>query len=251
MEEWAGVLGEIQFAKEFSLDPSMIPDGDGVGPVDFTLACGLTVDVKTSWWHTINMRADKGRLMVESGKVGSDVFVFAEARRAGPELAQVRLVGWAWDSEIIAVPAEYKYGKTSHRLPRASLHDIPSLREHSAFWQRQHQIDEDAQMAALIETQESFDGRTIVYRWWSDRTSVSVEVDGRRVGLVYCASKSGLREWYDVFDPGKRGHDTPRKALNAVIERVDGRKKPARAPRESAKQKAAASGWRQERDGRG
>ena len=248
MEEVAGVAGEVELARRFGLDPSPIVRRDGAGPVDFRLPCGTTLDVKTSWRHDLTDLFPGGRLMVEHGKALADAYVFAIAEQ-GRDVS-CRLVGWEWSSMIVLRYRPSWEGHPvamySHRVPVSRLQPIDLLAEHSAFLVAQQQKDDS--MTALVETQRGFDGRVIVLRWWTDNTSVSVEVDGTRVGLAYATLKDGRRVWFDLFDGSHKPHPTPHKAIKAVLARASA-PTPIKQAKQSSKQLSAASGWRQEGGG--
>lgn len=118
--EVIGVMGEMAFS-EFStmpVDESRKINGDK--GTDFTLA--LKIDVKTA--------RQPHHLIVEEGKVISDIYVLAKADPTYS--ADVELLGWMWGYKVKKAPVDdgrrFKNGIRNHFIPVEGLYPMELLK---------------------------------------------------------------------------------------------------------------------------
>tara|TARA_R100001530_G_C4224323_1_gene130846 strand:+ start:88 stop:564 length:477 start_codon:yes stop_codon:yes gene_type:complete len=115
--EYIGLKGEEKFAEEFSMeiDEKLRPGGDGGR--DFPSHVGI-VDVKTA--------RKAYNLIVEEGKVVSDIYVLAKYT---DDIDEAELLGWAYKNEVLDAPCkDFGYGIINHYIPKDSLYPILSLK---------------------------------------------------------------------------------------------------------------------------
>lgn len=115
--EYVGLKGEDQFAKEFGfkIDKKLRPSGDN--GKDFEANIGI-IDVKTA--------RKAFNLIVEEGKVISDVYVLAKYT---DNTDTVELLGWEYKKEILKAPTrDFGYGIINHYIPKNNLKSIKSLK---------------------------------------------------------------------------------------------------------------------------
>jgi hypothetical protein len=116
--EYIGLLGEYQFAVEFGfdVDEELRPEGDR--GKDFISPLGK-IDVKTA--------RKAYNLIVEVGKVDSDIFVLAQYF---DESDKVKLLGWATREEVLDAPSkDFGYGIINHYIPKRGLKPISELKD--------------------------------------------------------------------------------------------------------------------------
>ena len=116
--EYIGLKGEEEFGKEFNLelDNKLRPEGDGGR--DFPSNLGI-IDVKTA--------RKAYNLIVEKGKVVSDVYVLAMYI---DQEDSAKLLGWATSKEVLKAPAkDFGYGIINHYIPKNDLHSIEDLKK--------------------------------------------------------------------------------------------------------------------------
>ena len=116
--EYIGLVGESQFAKEFDmgLDEELRPQGDG--GKDFSSTMG-SIDVKTA--------RKAYNLIVEQGKVDSDVYVLAQYF---DEDETANLLGWACKDEVLKAPKkDFGYGVINHYIPKRNLKSMDLLKK--------------------------------------------------------------------------------------------------------------------------
>lgn len=112
--EELGVMGEWAFAEFCGLMPNTRGGGDG--GKDFELPVVFTVDVKTSRKGDV--------LLVEAGKVKADIYVLAHCN----DDTAPRLVGWAFATQLKAIPAiDTGRGVINHALPASQLRPMEEL----------------------------------------------------------------------------------------------------------------------------
>lgn len=218
-DEEAGVLGEIALAKLFALDPDCIIRSEGSGPVDFVLPGNLRVDIKASWQHELAKAKTKknreGRLLVEKGKTGADIYIFAVIHVID-EKPDVEFKGWmrGFAVEFVKPTFEGRLGKLSHRVPIKLLQPMELLPVLMYDIQRVQQRMQDEQALATTETKREFDGTSYTMRWAVDRQSASIEVLGKRIGLVYAFFEDGQTVWADLYEP--KANKRHKKLITAV-----------------------------------
>ena len=111
-----GVAGEMAFAREFELEIDKSVRQTGDHGVDFVTMAG-SVDVKT-------YRRPKN-LLREVGKPHAEILVLAKFDDVSGE---AELVGWEWDSEMVACPVrDFGHEITNHYKPAAGLRPIEEL----------------------------------------------------------------------------------------------------------------------------
>ena len=115
--EYIGLVGESQFAEEFdmALDEELRPQGDG--GKDFYSKVG-SIDVKTA--------RKAYNLIVEQGKVDSDVYVLAQY---SDEDESAKLLGWAHKDEVLKAPKkDFGYGVINHYISKSNLKSMELLK---------------------------------------------------------------------------------------------------------------------------
>ena len=117
--EYIGLKGEEKFAEEFGMkiDEELRPEGDG--GKDFMHRLRGIIDVKTA--------RKAYNLIVEEGKVVSDIYVLAQYTDITDE---VDLLGWAYKKEVLDAPCkDFGYGIINHYIPKNELYPIQSLKQ--------------------------------------------------------------------------------------------------------------------------
>lgn len=235
-QEQAGVIGEIVVAKHFDFDPSPIVLANGSGPVDFRLSDGSTLDVKASWTREIPTKGQHkgGRLMVEKGHVGADIYCFARCFPDDDLGASAVLVGWAGSAQVFAHPPTWE-GRginrmLSHRIPVAKLRPIGELdtRIRTALDARGRERAMYDQLA--IEERTDFES-TVKYgvRWWPERLMAEVYYNDINLGLIYAATDAQRkRHWHIFKDHKNKPYRNPQAAIKAVIDAHVGNNAPVK-----------------------
>ena len=116
--EYIGLKGEEAFAKEFKkeIDKELRPEGDAGR--DFEDILG-NIDVKTA--------RKAYNLIVEEGKVVSDIYVLAQYF---DDTDEAYLVGWEYKDKVLAAPKrDFGYGIVNHYISKQELRTISSLKE--------------------------------------------------------------------------------------------------------------------------
>jgi len=116
--EYIGLVGESEFANQFNykIDEKLRPSGDG--GKDFNSPLGL-IDIKTA--------RKAFNLIVEKGKVDSDIYVLAQYC---DETESATLLGWASKKEILNAPTkDFGYKIINHYISKDNLRSITSLKE--------------------------------------------------------------------------------------------------------------------------
>lgn len=235
-QEQAGVLGEIAAAVHFDFDPSPIVISDGSGPVDFRLDDGSTLDIKATWERDIPTKGKLkgGRLMVEKGHVGADIYCFARCFPDDDLGASAVLVGWAGAAHVLAHHPTWEgrgiNRKHSHRIPVARLRPLDELdtRVRRALDARGRQRDVYSQLP--IEERTDFESN-VKYgvRWWPDRLMAEVYYNDANLGLIYAATDAQhKRMWFIVKDRANKPYRNPQAAIKAVIDAHIGKNTPVK-----------------------
>ena len=116
--EYIGLKGEDAFANEFKkeIDKKLRPGGDA--GKDFEDILG-NIDVKTA--------RKAYNLIVEEGKVVSDVYVLAQYI---DETDVAHLLGWEYKDKVLAAPKrDFGYGIINHYIPKHELRTIEELKD--------------------------------------------------------------------------------------------------------------------------
>jgi hypothetical protein len=116
--EYLGLKGEAKFAEEFGIpmDNKLRPEGDGGR--DFPSVLG-NIDVKTA--------RKAFNLLVEVGKVVSDVYVLAKYT---DETDEAELLGWEYKDKILKAPTkDFGYGIINHYISKNELIPISHLKD--------------------------------------------------------------------------------------------------------------------------
>lgn len=116
--ELVGLMGELQFAREFQQPLDLSRQAGGDPGHDFALPVRFTVNVKTARRPVY--------LIHEQGKVVADIYVLAGF---DDEPARAYLLGWQLGQVLAQAPVrDFGYGKLSHYIPAEQLRPMQQLR---------------------------------------------------------------------------------------------------------------------------
>lgn len=227
-EEEAGIHGEIAFARAHGYDPRPIVSRSGSGPTDFVLPGGYTCDIKASWNAALSTgKHPNGRLMVEAGHCQADVYVFGVCHVDDDGNVAFEFKGWEFGHVIrkLKPTREGRYGLLSHRIAAKKLRTMERLERLMVDKLRVAVRLQAEQREAVLETTTTFDGAAVGVRWAVDRRSASIEIDEKRIGLIYALVRGGKRVWVDAYDERSKEHAVVGRAIDAAVKRCTSRER--------------------------